>query len=234
MQTVAGAVAVATPSAASLEGLIAHRAELLRAYQDDAYADRYRRFVHQVAEAEQKQAPGRKGLALAVARYYFKLLAYKDEYEVARLFSSPDFRGKLERQFEGDYRLEFSLAPPLLARRDAVTGEPRKRRFGPWMQNVFRTLARFRTLRGTPLDPFGYTRERKAERALIVQYEDVVGELLAHLDADNHALAVEIASVPEHIRGFGPVKMRHIEEAKQIEAALLTAFRRRETPPRAA
>ena len=175
-----------------------------------------------------------RGFAEAVARGWFKLLAYKDEYEVARLHASPEFRRRLEATFEGSCTLEFHLAPPLFARRDPATGEPRKSRYGPWMMRVFGVLARLRGLRGTALDPFGYTRERRRERHLIECYEQVVASLLGGLDHANHAVAVEIASLPERIRGFGHVKARSIEEAERREAELLERFRAAVESPDAA
>jgi hypothetical protein len=159
-------------------------------------------------------------LSKAVARYYFKLLAYKDEYEVARLYSEPEFRQQLQAQFEGDYKLQFHLAPAWLAKRDAVTGEPRKRELGPWVLNLFGVLAKFRFLRGTPLDPFGYGHDRRVERQLISEYEKTVDELLAQLKPTNYRTAVAIAALPEQIRGYGPVKERSIAKARQQEKLL--------------
>ena len=173
-------------------------------------------------------------MAEAVARGYFKLLAYKDEYEVARLHAAPEFRRRLEAAFEGSWTLEFHLAPPLFARRDPATGEPRKSRYGPWMMRVFEVLARLKGLRGTALDPFGYTRERRTERRLLERYEQVVSSLLDKLDHTNHAVAVEIASLPERIRGFGHVKARSIEDAGRREAELLERFGAAVEPPDAA
>ena len=149
-------------------------------------------------------------LAEAVARNYFKLLAYKDEYEVARLQSDPAFRARIASQFEGDYKLNFHLAPPLLARPDPLTGKVQKMHFGPWMMTAFEVLARLKFLRGSALDVFGYTAERRTERALIGEYEALVDELLTRLGADNHALAVQLASLPDEIRGFGHVKERNL------------------------
>ena len=208
----------------TLESLIERRAAFLTDYQDVAYADRYRAFVERVRAAERSRAKGMRGLAEAVARGHFKLLAYKDEYEVARLHCAPEFRRRLEATFEGNWSLEFHLAPPLFARRDPATGEPRKTRYGPWMMRVFAVLARLKGLRGTMLDPFGYTRERRRERALIDRYERAVASLLDGLDHTNHALAVEIAALPERIRGFGHVKAKGIEEAQHREAELLERF----------
>ncbi|MEE8275144.1 MAG: DUF6537 domain-containing protein, partial [Alphaproteobacteria bacterium] len=189
-------------------------------------AGRYTDLVSRVRAAEAEKARGLAGLTEAVARAHFKLLAYKDEYEVARLFADGAFEQQIASQFEGDYRLRFHLAPPLFARTDPDTGVPLKSAYRRWMMTAFRVLARLKFLRGTRLDPFGYTRERRSERGLIDAYEKVIDELLSGLTHDNHALAVEIAAVPEHIRGFGHVKARHIEAAKVREADLLAAFRK--------
>src|SRR3979490_2896416 len=158
----------------NLDELIDRRVKLLPEYQNAAYADRYRSLVERVRKAK----TGSTKLAEAVARYYAKLLAYKDEYEVTRLHSNGDFNKKIEGMFEGDYRVVYHLAPPLLARTNPATGEPRKMRFGPWMLPVFKVLSSLKGLRGTPLDPFGYTAERRAERALIREYEATVETLL--------------------------------------------------------
>ncbi|MET0754683.1 MAG: DUF6537 domain-containing protein, partial [Pseudoxanthomonas sp.] len=164
--------------------------------------------------------PGSTALSEAVARYFFKLMAYKDEYEVARLYTSGDFKRKLEQQFEGDYKLHFHLAPPLLAKKDAQ-GRLIKQEFGPWVFGAFKLMAKLRFLRGGVLDIFGYTEERKSERKLIGDYESTIGGLLASLNAGNLYLAAEIASIPEHIRGYGHVKEAHLHKAKAREAALL-------------
>ena len=178
-----------------------------------------------VREAERARAPGRESLSEAVARAYHKLLAYKDEYEVARLFSDGRFQAQVAAQFDGAVGLRFSLAPPLFAGRDPETGHLKKRLFGPWMLPAFRLLAALKPLRGTPLDLFGYTAERRRERALIGAYEATVEALIAGLGSDNHALAVEIAEVPLAMRGFGHVKEANIACAKEREAELLAAFR---------
>ena len=222
------------PAPASLADLVARRAALLCEYQDAAYAERYRRAVAAVETAEKTRARGRSGLAEAAARSLFKLMAYKDEYEVARLYTEAAFRAKLDRQFTGDFRLGVHLAPPLFARRDPATGELRKREYGPWVFSAFRLLARLKGLRGTAFDLFGYTAERQRERRLIGEYEAVLAELAAGLDAENHALAVAIAGLPEHIRGFGHVKERNLRKAKAREAELLAAFRRPVAPASAA
>jgi indolepyruvate ferredoxin oxidoreductase len=212
-------------TALTLDQLVAHRAALLTDYQDKAYAERYRAFVAEVAAAEQGKAKGRTALTTAVARSLAKLMAYKDEYEVARLYVSDDFWSRIRAQFEGYVRLELNLAPPLLARRDPRTGELQKRPFGPWMFRAFRLLARLKRLRGTRWDVFGRTAERRAERRLIEDYRELIRELLADLGPHNHAVAVELAALPDHIRGFGHVKERSIASATQRQAELMTRFR---------
>ena len=210
---------------AGIDEVIARRMEYLTAYQNSAYAGRYRALIDRVRMAEAQQASGKAGLTEAVARYYFKLLAYKDEYEVARLYTDGEFLKRVNETFEGDFKLVFHLAPPILAKKNPSTGEPVKRTFGPWMLRVFRLLAGLKGLRGTPLDIFGYSAERKMERALIGEYEHTIDLLLKRLSPENHALAVEIASIPEYIRGFGHVKLRHLEDAKRKEAGLLASYR---------
>jgi indolepyruvate ferredoxin oxidoreductase len=219
------AMHVDAPAPESLADLIERRAQFLTQYQDSAYARRYRELVALVDTAEHARARGKSGLAEAVARGLFKLMAYKDEYEVARLYTDGAFRRNLAQQFEGDYRLQFHLAPPLLAERDPRTGELQKRAYGPWMLRAFAILARFRRLRGTALDIFGRTAERRMERRLIAEYETIIRELAASLGPDNHALAVEIARLPQQMRGFGHIKERNVKKAKEREAALLAAFR---------
>jgi indolepyruvate ferredoxin oxidoreductase len=159
-----------------------------------------------------------------VAHSYFSLLAYKDEYEVARLYSNGDFEQTLAAQFEGDYRLHFHLAPPLLARRDPHSGKLLKREFGGWVLPLFRILTRFKNLRGGALDIFGYTAERKMERALITAFEQDIGQLLDQTRQDNLHTAIEIACLPQQIRGFGHVKQASIEKAATRREQLLQKF----------
>jgi len=215
--------------AADIDEVIERRVASLTAYQDAAYAERYRKLVTRVREAEAERTKGLVGLTDAVACYYFKLLAYKDEYEVARLYTDGAFKEKLARQFEGGGKVSVPLAPPLFAKRDPVTGHLQKKAYGPWIFTAFKWLATLKGLRGTAFDPFGYTAERQAERRLITHYEALIVEILTRLDHDNHELAVDIASLPEHIRGFGHVKERHLTEVEEREVALLDAFRRPET-----
>jgi indolepyruvate ferredoxin oxidoreductase len=210
----------------SLDEIVARRFAFLTRYQDGAYAARYQRWVDRAKAAEAARAPGKNGLAEAVARYLFKLMAYKDEYEVARLYTDGTFIEQVSSEVGGErLRLNLHLAPPLLARKDKTTGEPRKITFGPWIFSLLRALAKLRFMRGTAFDPFGYTAERKTERRLIADYEAMLEEVLAKLGPDNHHLAVGLAAIPEKIRGFGHVKLRHLEAAKADEAALLEQFR---------
>ena len=205
---------------------VERRAAFLTDYQNENYARRYRNLVERVRTVEAEKAPGQCGLAEAVARYLFKLMAYKDEYEIARLYSETSFIDRVKSNFDGDrLRFEFHLAPPLLARRDPQTGEPKKTSFGPWMLKVFAALAKFKFLRGTMFDPFGYTAERKMERRLVADYEILLGEIIEQLTPNNHRIAVELAMIPEKIRGFGPVKQRHLVAAKAEQAALREQFK---------
>jgi len=227
-QLAAASPAVARiPAAQTLDALVQRRVAFLTDYQDAAYAEGYGRLVQRVRQVERERGRGLTGLAEAVARYYFKLLAYKDEYEVARLHRSAEFREQIASTFQGDYRLRFHLAPPLLTRPDPKTGKIRKREFGEWMLPVFGVLARLKGLRGTAFDVFGYTADRRLDRRLIADYEALLEELLARLDPGNHAMAVELASLPEHIRGYGPVKVQHLTAMRQRQEELLAKLRNR-------
>jgi len=201
----------AFPENPTLEQLVAHRSALLVQYQSKAYAARYETFVKEVAAAEQK-AVGTDTLACAVASSLFKLMAYKDEYEVARLYSDGEFIRSIEKQFEGDWSLRFYLAPPLLAKRDSQ-GVLLKKSYGPKMMSAFRFLARLKFLRGTALDPFGYTAERGHERELIVRYQAAIRAILPTLSESNHADALALANIAQGIRGFGHVKAQAMREA---------------------
>jgi len=220
----AAAQVIELKRASTPEEIVGRRVEFLAAYQNAAYAQRYRELVERVRRVESDRLQSGR-LTEAVARYYFKLLAIKDEYEVARLHSDPAFRDRIAAMFEGDYKLNFHLAPPLLAKPDPVTGKPKKMRLGPWMMGAFGVLAKLKFLRSTALDIFGYSEERRTERALIGEYEQLVDELLGKLAADNHSVAVELASIPEDIRGYGHVKAQHLEKARARQAELLARFR---------
>jgi indolepyruvate ferredoxin oxidoreductase len=206
----------------SLDELIGKRVAFLTAYQDVAYAADYRTYLDKVRGAE---APlNSTKLSEAVARYLFKLMAYKDEYEVARLHTETGFADKIAGMFEGDYKIVHHLAPPLLAKKNE-RGELVKKPYGPWMRHAFKLLAKLKGLRGTPLDVFGYSEERKAERALIGEYRASVDELLQALSADKLPLAVEIARIPEEIRGYGHVKERHLAAARPKWQGLMAQWR---------
>ena len=208
-----------------LDELIQHRADVLTAYQNKAYAKHYLQLVERVRTIETDRLPGSLSLTEAVARYYFKLLAYKDEYEVARLYTNGDFMKKIRGRFEGDFRLKLHLAPPLFSHRDSHTGEPIKSAFSSWIFPVLKMLSRFKFLRGTAFDLFGKTKERRMERQLIQEYEQTIKELLLGLTKKNHNIALEIAKIPEQIRGYDMVKQRHFETAKSNEKKLLAKFR---------
>ncbi len=206
----------------SLDEVLRTRTEFLTAYQDAAYAARYGAFVDIVRTAE---APLKStALTESVARYLFKLMAYKDEYEVARLHMDPAFTARIADMFEGDYKLVHHLAPPLTAKKNAH-GELIKRPFGPWMRTAFGWLARMKGLRGSALDLFGRTAERQTERALITEYEASIGEVLKSLSAQNLPLALEIARLPEGIRGYGHVKERHLATVRPQWEQLMKRWR---------
>ena len=207
----------------TLESIIARRVEFLTGYQDAAYADQYRDFVAQVQQAESRLG-GKTTLSEAVARYLFKLMAYKDEYEVARLHSDPAFQQRIADMFEGDYRINYHLAPPMTAERNDK-GELLKKKYGPSMLRNFKLLAKLKGLRGGALDIFGKTEERKTERALIQQYRASIEEVLQGLNSENHATAVEIARIPEQIKGYGHVKERNLKPARERWNALMAQYR---------
>ncbi|MGI9295278.1 MAG: indolepyruvate ferredoxin oxidoreductase family protein, partial [Pseudomonadales bacterium] len=214
------------PPDLDFEQLVDRRSAFLTDYQDAAYTKRYQSFVSQVSEAESKLGIDGKLLATAVAKYLFKLMAYKDEYEVARLYTEGTFTQKLRETFSGDYRLIFNMAPPLLARKKDHLGRPKKITLGPWMLPLFKLLAKGKVIRGKRFDPFGWSHERKTERGLIADYHRTLVEILPSLNRQNHAIAVTIASVPDQIRGYGPVKDKSIAEAQQRTNELLAEFRR--------
>ncbi len=214
----------AEPAAQDLDSLMARHMAYLTDYQDAAYARRYQTFVDGVRKAERSAARGAEQLAMAAARGYFKLLAIKDEYEVARLLTSPRFSKALRREFGDKFKLRYHLAPPIFARPDPRTGRIRKMTFGPGTGRILAMLARMKTLRGTWLDVFGRTQERKMERALISDYEHTLATICETLTPENHALAVEIAALPEQMRGFGHVKAANVARAKERETELMRQF----------
>ena len=209
----------------TLDEKIARRVEFLTAYQNSAYAALYTKQVDAIRATEERITPGETQLTEAVVKNLFKLMAIKDEYEVGRLYSDGSFKKQLESQFEGDLKLEFHLAPPALGKRDPNTGLPLKTSFGPWTMHVFRLLAALRPLRGTIFDVFGRTEERKMERQLLRDYEQLLAELCNATTKENKVIAVALAALPDKIRGFGHVKERHVVAAKTEEADLLARFR---------
>ncbi len=214
----AQAIVVQMPQ--SLDSVIKKRVEHLTGYQDAAYAEVYKNLVERVRAAESAQGLGNK-LSMAVAKNYAKLMAYKDEYEVARLYTDGRFVEQLKTQFEGDFSLKFNLAPPMFAKKDAK-GHMVKAQYGSWMFGAFKLLAKMKGLRGGAFDVFGKTAERKMERALIVEYREMVEALVARLDASNYLEAIELASLPEQIRGFGHVKEKAVAEFRARKAELLS------------
>jgi indolepyruvate ferredoxin oxidoreductase len=209
---------VATAATPSLDEVVEKRVRILTEYQDAAYAERYRKQVATLRAAE--TAVNSSQLTEAVAHNLFKLMAIKDEYEVARLYAETDFLQQVGQRFEGDYTLSFHLAPPLLARPDPKTGKIRKVAFGPWMLTAFKWLARARRYRGSRWDVFGRSDERKAERALLAAYEADFAALPARLERISLGDAIALARLPEKIRGFGHVKQRSMDAVAPEREAL--------------
>jgi indolepyruvate ferredoxin oxidoreductase len=212
------------PVAESVEELAARRMRFLTEYQDEHYAQLYADAVAAMREAEARVAPGRADLTEAVARNLFRLMAIKDEYEVARLFTDGSFERQLAGTFDGWGRIEFHMAPPLFGRRDRETGYLKKKAYGPGLVRVLRWLARLRRLRGSWLDPFGHTNERRMERRLLADYQATLAQIRERLSPENHHLAVALARFPEKIRGYGHVKAAAILSALPEAAARREAF----------
>jgi indolepyruvate ferredoxin oxidoreductase len=219
VQQLAGA-APKPAKAETLESVIAHRKALLTAYQDAAYAGRFETAIRSLAGIETARTPGYTGLALTAAKSLAKLMAYKDEYEVARLYTDGRFAKSIAEAFDGTQRIELHLAPPLLARRDPTSGEPRKMVFGPWILKALGVVARMKSLRGSWADLFGYTAERRLERQMITDYLGLLETIAERLTPDNHAIAVELAALPLEVRGFGHVKLAAYETFRTKQAAL--------------
>ncbi len=219
----------------TLEEVIERRAAFLVDYQNAAYARRYRARVERVRQAETACMAEARELTDAVARYLFKLMSAKDEYEVARLYTNGAFQRQLDENFEGDLRLELHLAPPIpFLQRKNDFGGSRKITFGPWMFSVMKILARLKWLRGSWFDITRFNNDRIVERKILADYEALIDEIVTRLTPRNHATAVSLARVPEKIRGFGHIKARHIALAQAEEARLLMEFRATEAPAKAA
>ena len=213
----------------NLEELIEHRSQFLTEYQNQRLSNKYLQLIDKIKiQVEQQKLDPQ--LVRAVAENYVKLLAYKDEYEVARLYTNGEFQQQLNQEFEGDFEIKFNLAPPLFAGK-APNGRPKKREFGAWMIKAFRLLAKLKGLRGTPFDIFGYHKDRKAERQLIKDYQSLVDELLPRINNSNQHIAIDLLSIPKDIRGFGPVKAQSIIEARECEKQLLEKFKNPQPKP---
>ena len=212
------------PLSQTLEELVARRVRHLTNYQDAAYARKFSEFVDRVRQVEAARVPGSTVITNAVAFSLSKLMSYKDEYEVARLYTNGDFQRRLKQQFDGNYKLNFHLSPPIFNPRDKATGKPRKVAFGPWMFTAFKWLAKLRGLRGTAFDVFGYTTERRIERRLVEEYRRTIEGVLPVLDRENAELVAKIAALPDVIRGYGHVKDDNLRKYEQELAALLASF----------
>jgi indolepyruvate ferredoxin oxidoreductase len=218
-EAVTGLFKLKPVSGETLDQIVTRREAFLTDYQDADYARRFRTIVDRVRVAE--AGLGSDKLATAVARSLFKLMAYKDEYEVARLHTKTGLKEKLAAEFEGDWKIVHHLAPPMMNAGTDARGRPLKRAFGPWIRKPFHVLARMKRLRGTPFDPFGYTAERRMERDLIVWYEAKIEEALARLSPQTHDAIAAAMALPMQIRGFGPVKDKAVAEVRpKLDAAL--------------
>jgi indolepyruvate ferredoxin oxidoreductase len=210
--------------ASAAKDIIKIRMAFLEEYQNKKYAQKYEDVVKKIVDVDARFQKEDQILSTIVAKNYAKLMAYKDEYEVARLYTKGDFMKKIEDHFEGNYKLQFHLAPPLIAKKDKVTGHLKKKSYGPWMMRGFKLLAGLKFLRGGMLDPFSYMQERKMERGLISDYEETIAYLTKHLNNDNYEIACDIANIPEEIRGFGHVKEEHLQKARLKQQKLLDQF----------
>lgn len=208
-----------------IEDIISRRYDFLTNYQNEAYAERYKRFVYEIRDIEKSLFKTKTILTETVAKYLFKLMAYKDEYEVARLYTDDGFIKGLQNQFEGSVKLNFHLAPPLFSKKDPETKELQKRQYGAWIWSLYKILSKLKFLRGSPFDIFGYTKERKMERQLIVDYKELILSIASDLTKENYDLITSIAQYPEYIRGFGHVKERHLNEALKKRDELLSKLK---------
>ena len=210
--------------AEDLTSILAFRVKYLTDYQDAATAHRYKRYILQLAAQEQQIDPNSERLSKVVAKVYFKLLAYKDEYEVARLYSNGDFARQLQANFSGDYKVNFQLAPEIFSLFHKGDAPPKKRLYGPWMNLAFKILAKLKFLRNSRLDLFSYTADRRQEQLLAGQYQQLIEQLLGNLDAENLSAAVAVAEIAASIRGFGAIKRRSIAAAAQRQNTALQEY----------
>lgn len=198
--------------------------EFLTRYQDKNYADQFMATLKDFSDLQSSSSKEKKELHTAIRNNLFKLMAYKDEYEVARLYAETDFADQVKKQFEGDYTINFNLAPPLLARKKDGAGRPKKMRFGPWMFQAFKVLAKFRRLRGTPFDIFGYSHDRKVERKVLAEYLRILETIKSNLSEEKMPVVLELAKLPESVRGYGPVKDAAVAELESKREELLEAL----------
>ncbi len=213
----------------TVDDVLASRSRLLTDYQDATYARQYSEFVNTIRErVSAKNIEGGEAFVRQVALSLGKLMAYKDEYEVARLYSSEQFLKRIREQFDGDFRMTFNLAPPVLPGLDAATGRPKKREFGPWVLGVFKVLAKLKSLRGTPFDPFGYFAERRMERRLITEYRELIDSIVDRLDESNLPVGLQIAMAARDVAGYGPVKSASVEAYRSTLPDLLKEFTQQE------
>jgi indolepyruvate ferredoxin oxidoreductase len=217
--------------AQTYDEIVARRVAFLTDYQNAAYAERYRATVERIRNAELAKTPGKHGLAEAAAKSLFKLMAYKDEYEVARLYTNGEFQKKLREEFEGNFTLSFHLAPPIFGATDPNTGKPRKMEFGSWMMSSFRVLAALKGLRGTFFDIFARNPERKLEVKMIGEYEALLSEVANTLTPANHGTAVSLAELPQEIKGYGYIKDGNYAKVESKKAALLRRLQMTDAAP---
>ena len=204
--------------------LIKHYYDFLIKYQNKKYADKYLSLITLVQKSEKNNNINKNLLSKVVAKNYFRIMSYKDEYEVSRLFSENEFYDNIKDQFEGDYKIKFNLSPPIFYKKDPVTKNPIKSEFGSWIIYFFKVLSKLKFLRHTPFDPFGYLEERKLERSLILKYKELIIYLCNKISVSNYDTAVEIASNYDQVRGFGYIKKKNLEIANSCEDKLMSIF----------
>jgi len=219
-----GANVVDAKSEPTLDELIETRHGHLVNYQNRRWADQYRAGVAEVRKAEEALGQTNLLLTRAVAQQLYRVMAYKDEYEVARLFAETDFMKEVQETFEGDFKVHFHLAPPLLGKETDAQGRPKKRRFGPWMFRAFRLLAKFRGLRGTAVDPFSYSADRKLDRAMLKDYQRLITRIGQELDASNYETFLQLAELPADVRGYGPVREQAADAIREKQTQLVKAL----------
>ena len=211
-------------AAESLNSIIEDRYKFLIDYQDIKYADKYKSLIEKIIKVDESISNDRDDLSVAAAKFYFKLMAYKDEYEVARLHTGHEIKKYIEDKLEGNYKIEYSLAPPVFGGRDKLTGRYPKRKLPSYTYHLFSLIKHFKFLRGTPFDLFGMSTHRKIERSLILEYQSMLLELATAISVENYDAAVKIASLPDHIKGYDVVKESNIEKTKLLKEQYFNEF----------